>query len=333
MAPSEPNRQPPYRPDPERVLNISDREIRKAADTLVGGGVVAFPTETVYGLGARTDNPEAIQHVFDLKGRPSDNPLIVHLSNREQVPLFARVETEGLDTLLDQFWPGPLTVVLPRQPNVLDLVTGGLDTVALRMPAHPVAQALIEQSGPLVAPSANRSGRPSPTAAAHVREDFGDQLFILDGGPCDIGLESTVLDLHQEPWTLLRPGYYSRETLETTTGRSIQASDGSTRTPRSPGMKYTHYKPDAEVRWYQSGDNTSDPDQTLFITHGDKIPSVPHQYYMDGDFERMARQLYDLFRSADAHGLANIRIEPLPKTFCHPILPALENRIKKAIGR
>ncbi|MGM0507199.1 MAG: L-threonylcarbamoyladenylate synthase, partial [Bacteroidota bacterium] len=244
-------RQHPYRPDPDCGSTVSEEQIRSAAESLRGGGVVAFPTETVYGLGARADHPDAIQKIFDFKGRPSDNPLIVHLSNRDQISDFAREWPDGLDVLLDRFWPGPLTVVLLRQPHVLDLVTGGLETVALRIPAHPVAQSLIEQSGPLVAPSANKSGRPSPTTAAHVREDFGDQLSILDGGPCDIGLESTVLDLSRELWTLLRPGYYSLEELESASLRSIHTYEGSTRAPRSPGMKYTHYKPNAEVRWYR----------------------------------------------------------------------------------
>lgn len=293
---------------------------------------MAFPTETVYGLGARADDPKAIQRVFDLKGRPSDNPLIVHLSNRDQIPLFAREVPDGLQNLLDQAWPGPLTVVLLRQPQVLDRVTGGLDTVALRMPAHPIAQELIEQSGPLVAPSANRSGRPSPTTAAHVREDFGDTVPVLDGGPCDIGLESTVLDLHRNPWTLLRPGYFSRQTLEMATGREIHLSEEMTDAPRSPGMKYTHYKPKAEVGWYSEEDDSEDPGQTLYILHSISIPSAPHQYNVEGDFKEMAHQLFDLFRTADAQGLSRIRIEPLPKTLCHPMLPALENRIEKAIG-
>lgn len=331
MIPPERIRIIPYQQDPACRVSISDDLIRQAADTLHKGDVVAFPTETVYGLGARADDPKAIQRVFDLKGRPSDNPLIVHISSRDQIELFAREEPDGLHDLLDQVWPGPLTVVLLRQPHVLDRVTGGLDTVALRMPSHPVAQKLIEQSGPLVAPSANRSGRPSPTTAAHVREDFGDTIPVLNGGSCDIGLESTVLDLHTAPWTLLRPGYYSREALEKASGHEIQLPEGNTGAPRSPGMKYTHYKPNADVRWY-SEEHSTDPGQTLYIMHSISIPSAPYMYNLDGDFQEMAHQLYDLFRTADAHNLSHIRIEPLPATLCHPLIPALVNRIEKSIG-
>jgi len=208
---------------------------------LKAGEVVAFPTETVYGLGASLKHPLAIQKIFQLKGRPQDNPLIVHLSSVAEIAHLAIIP-EKL-TLLEHLWPGPLTVVLTAKECVPSIVKGGLSTVGLRIPDHPIALELLREVGPLVAPSANLSGKPSPTEAQHVREDFPN-LPILDGGPCRVGLESTILSLVGKP-TILRPGAISKEELEEALGEEVIFS--SSKEALAPGMKYRHYAPEAQL--------------------------------------------------------------------------------------
>ena len=230
------------------------------------GGIVAFPTETVYGLGADAWNPTAIQKVFTTKGRPSDNPLIVHVATKDQVPAFAREIPVAAEKLMEAFWPGPLTIVFHKKAEVLDAVTAGLETVAIRMPDHPLALELITATGPLVAPSANTSGKPSPTKAEHVKEDFGHDFPVIDGGATKVGLESTVVDLTESKPAILRPGRISRKEIEEVLDIEVKESFfHHTEKPRSPGQKYSHYKPKAEVRWY-AGEDLSDP-STLFLMH------------------------------------------------------------------
>ncbi|MEX2585428.1 MAG: L-threonylcarbamoyladenylate synthase [Balneolaceae bacterium] len=303
---------------------------REAAELLRQGHLVAFPTETVYGLGADAWNAEAIARLYKQKGRPPDNPLIVHLSSMEQVSDFASEIPEQAKPLMKKCWPGPLTLVVKKRESVLDLITATLPTVALRIPDHPLALELIELVGPLVAPSANRSGRPSPTRAEHVRFDFGHEFPVLDGGECSIGLESTVLDVSQFPFSILRPGRYSAGELSTIAGTDISRGGREGGSPRSPGTKYTHYKPEAEVRW---AGTPSPPnlDKTLFITHLE-AGDYTHSVHFEGDYDALANQLYDLFRTADQKGFSAIAIEPLPDNLSHPITDALRNRIEKAIG-
>lgn len=217
------------------------------------GGLVAFPTETVYGLGANGLDGEAVRRIFEAKGRPQDNPLILHIAKKStakelwtRIPEYARI-------LMDTFWPGPLTLIFNRSSIVPDEVTAGLDTVAVRMPDNKTALALIREAGvPIAAPSANSSGRPSPTTAAHVREDLDSKIdLVIDGGPCRFGLESTVLSLTGKP-TVLRPGAVTREMLEAVIGPvelapSILSPMKPGEVASSPGMKYRHYAPDAEV--------------------------------------------------------------------------------------
>ena len=222
--------------------------IAEAAAVLQAGHLVAFPTETVYGLGSDGLNPAALARIYAAKGRPSDNPLILHLARRDQLSVVAAVVSEIAEVLIDAFWPGPLTLVLPKHERVPDLATGGLATVAVRMPAHPVALALVDAAGvPLAAPSANRSGRPSPTAADHVLADLNGLIpLILDGGPTMIGVESTVLDVTCTPPMLLRPGGVSQELIEALIG-PLQHTAELAMLRRSPGTRYRHYSPKAPV--------------------------------------------------------------------------------------
>ncbi|MGE5576346.1 MAG: L-threonylcarbamoyladenylate synthase [Syntrophothermus sp.] len=255
-------------------LQPEKKLIDEAAAVLREGGTVAFPTETVYGLGANALDPAAVRGIFAAKGRPADNPLIAHLASRKTLgELVGEVPPpveERLNLLIDRFWPGPLTLILPRKPVVPDVVTGGLETVAVRMPDHPVALALIAAAGvPVAAPSANTSGRPSPTTADHVAADLDGKVdMIIDGGPTGVGVESTVLDLTTQVPTLLRPGGVTYEELKALLGgvdldqgllsqgllsqgllsraHNDHKDEGHFR-PRSPGMKYTHYAPRARV--------------------------------------------------------------------------------------
>ena len=231
-----------------------DEQIDAAAELLRSGQVVAFPTETVYGLGASALDPEAVKRIFSAKGRPADNPLIVHIADPADAAAIAEVPASA-GMLMEAFWPGPLTLVLRKYDNIPSIVTAGLSTVAVRMPAHPVALSLIRSAGlPIAAPSAHRSGRPSPTSAAHVAEDMEGRIpLILDGGPCRVGIESTVLDVSERPFCLLRPGDVTVDNLEDILGEPIHipeavlAALGEGQTPRSPGLKHTHYAPRAPL--------------------------------------------------------------------------------------
>lgn len=216
-----------------------------AAEELRGGGVVAFPTETVYGLGAIVFSETAVRRIFRVKGRPSDNPLIVHVSSRAQARELMQSIPDEFRILAARFWPGPLTMVVTKNAAVPDCVTAGLATVGIRMPAHPIARALIRACGaPIAAPSANISGRPSPTTAEDAFEDLRGRIgVVLDGGPCAVGIESTVLDLSGEEPVILRPGSVTTAQLAETLGRDIRSARGSSARPASPGMKYRHYAP------------------------------------------------------------------------------------------
>lgn len=231
-----------------------DREIlSKAGEILRRGGLVAFPTETVYGLGADALQEEASAKIYAAKGRPSDNPLIVHIAKYEDLKKITKEIPEAAKRLADAFWPGPLTMVFNKSEAVPLGTTGGLSTVAVRMPSDPVALALIEAGGGYVAaPSANTSGRPSPTLAQHVIEDLDGKIdMVIDGGAVNIGLESTIVDMSAEPPTILRPGYINREMIEKVIGpveidQALIAPDSGLK-PKAPGMKYKHYAPKAEL--------------------------------------------------------------------------------------
>ena len=237
-----------------RVLHPDAGAYALASDLLKQGKLVAFPTETVYGLGANALDRDAVLSIFTAKGRPADNPLIVHIHDRSQLSSLCTVPPLAWP-LMDAFWPGPLTMLFFRKPSVPPEVTAGLPTVAIRMPSHPVAAEMLKVCGlPVAAPSANSSGRPSPTTAGHVLEDMDGRIpLILDGGSCDVGLESTVLDLcHGDP-TILRPGGVTKEMLESVLGREVLLAGsilrplGENEVALSPGMRYRHYAPKGTV--------------------------------------------------------------------------------------
>ncbi|MDE6761836.1 MAG: threonylcarbamoyl-AMP synthase [Lachnospiraceae bacterium] len=245
--------------------------LKQPSDCLRAGGLVAFPTETVYGLGADALNPSAAGRIYAAKGRPSDNPLIVHISKVEDMEDLAYTNDLAY-TLAQAFWPGPLTMILPKKQNVPDETTGGLDTVAIRMPAHPAALELIRQSGVYVAaPSANVSGRPSPTKASHVVEDMDGKIeYIIDGGPVGIGIESTIVDLSVAVPVILRPGFITKKMLEEMIGEiKMDAAlekpmDGIP--PKAPGMKYTHYAPRGELTLVEAQRMDSDDQSREAVT-------------------------------------------------------------------
>ena len=233
--------------------NLDMDAIKKAGDILKAGGLVAFPTETVYGLGGNALDPQASMKIYAAKGRPSDNPLIVHIAELEQLEKITTEIPEGARILAEKYWPGPLTMILPKADIVPRETTGGLDSVAVRFPSDRVAQELIKAGGGFVAaPSANTSGRPSPTMAEHVEEDLGDAIdMIIDGGQVGIGLESTIVDFTEDVPVVLRPGYISLEMLQETLGdvrmdKGLLITDSSVH-PKAPGMKYRHYAPKADL--------------------------------------------------------------------------------------
>lgn len=226
---------------------VKSADITAAAAILRAGGLVAFPTETVYGLGADASNEAAIKKVFAAKGRPHDHPLIVHIASAAQLNDWARDIPPAAQTLAKKFWPGPLTLILKRAAHVIDLITGGQDTVALRVPAHPLAQALLKNfGGGVVGPSANRFGRVSATTAEHVRDEFGDAVdCILDGGACEVGIESTIVDLSGGKPALLRPGIITAAQIEAVLNAPLSAPGVTS--PRAPGTLEKHYAPRTPV--------------------------------------------------------------------------------------
>lgn len=240
-----------YKIDPK---NIDMTQMKEAGELIASGELVAFPTETVYGLGGDALHPEAAKKIYEAKGRPSDNPLIIHIADVSDLERVAKEVPPQAKKLAEAFWPGPLTMIVWKKDEVPYATTGGLNTVAVRMPDHPVALELIRQSGKLIAaPSANTSGRPSPTEASHVMEDLEGRIaMILDGGSVGIGIESTIIDLTESTPMVLRPGYITPQMLSDVLGEEviidpgIIAADDTTK-PKAPGMKYKHYAPKADM--------------------------------------------------------------------------------------
>ncbi|WP_252501932.1 L-threonylcarbamoyladenylate synthase [Sporosarcina sp. Marseille-Q4943] len=291
---------------------------QRAVDILKDGGVIAFPTETVYGLGALATDAVAVQRIFEAKGRPSDNPLIVHIGKKEDVDNYAVDVPENAGKLMDAFWPGPLTLVFHKRPGVIaENVTPGFDTVGLRMPDHPVALQLLRTlDGPLAAPSANRSGKPSPTEAAHVLTDLNGRIpLIVDGGKTGVGVESTVLDMTANPPEILRPGGVTREMIEEVIGPVRAEKESGTlddeEAPRAPGMKYMHYAPESPLFVIQPDETTIQEAVRQLHSEGKKVAVIgPDEfdiaeadwYFRVGplhDNEAMAVNLYGAIRQCD----------------------------------
>lgn len=296
-------------------------QVQTAAAMLRQGGVVAFPTETVYGLGADAENPQAVARIFTVKGRPTNHPLIVHLASVAQIAHWAENIPPAAWTLARHFWPGPLTLILRRAPGVPDIVTGGQDTVGLRMPDHPLALALLEAFGAgIAAPSANRFGRVSPTTVAHVREELGENVdFTLDGGPCRVGIESTILDLSTWRPRLLRPGAISVAEIEAILDEPVTgAGQGA---PRASGMLRAHYAPRTPV-WLASADALENEARrhlaqrlriaalTLSVT---ALPEDCVRQSMSPDPAGYAHELYARLHALDATGCDAILVEAPPR--------------------
>lgn len=304
-----------------QLCAVTPDSVARAAALLTQGEVVAIPTETVYGLAANALDDAAVAKIFAAKGRPQDNPLISHISSLDMLPLIARDVPDEALRLARAFWPGPLTMILPRGERVADSVCAGLDTAAVRMPSHPAARAVIEACGvPLAAPSANLSGSPSPTTAADVLADMDGRVpLILDGGACEVGVESTVVSLTGPVPMLLRPGRVTKEQLEEALGREVELSGAVVsrlkegEVARSPGMKYKHYAPKAQVvivrgalehyRDYVRAE-ASEGDWCLCFDGEEKVlaPLPCVAYGAADDDESQAHALFSALRALDAHG-------------------------------
>jgi len=302
--------------------SVPAAEIAHAAAVLKAGELVAFPTETVYGLGADASNADAVRKVFAAKGRPADHPLIVHIADALQLRNWARDIPPAAHTLAQHFWPGPLTLVLKRNPHVPDAVTGGQDTVAVRVPSHPVAQALLHAfGGGIAAPSANRFGRVSATTAAHVHEEFGDAVAcVLDGGAADVGIESTIVDCSRDVPALLRPGWITPQQIETALGSLLGAP--ASRGPRAPGMLDKHYAPQTPLMLME-GDLVAELARSL-TRQGKRVaalartslrPLIDNMVWIaaPADAAGYAHDLYANLRALDHAGCDAILVEQPPE--------------------
>ena len=310
------------------VVAATPEAIARAAALLGEGRLVAFPTETVYGLGADATNARAVAAIFEAKGRPRFNPLIVHVPSLDRVRALAELTAAGC-TLAAAFWPGPLTLVLRKAPDcpVADLTTAGLDTIAVRVPAHPLGRALLEAAGvPIAAPSANRSGHVSPTTAAHVAADLGHRVaMILDGGATPVGLESTVVDVTGDTPVILRPGGIAREDIARVLGRPIALAKDQNERPASPGMLSQHYAPSTRLRLDA---HAAQPGEAL-IAFG---PAPPHNgpcvnLSPTGDVTEAAANLFAALRTLDSAGAVAIAVMPIPET---GLGEAINDRLRRA---
>lgn len=320
-------------------------QLKAVCDVLREGGVIAFPTETVYGLGGDALNPDAVTKIYAVKGRPADNPLIVHIHSRLQLTRLVETVPVVAEKLIERFWPGPLTLLFKKQKIVPDVTTAGLDTVAVRMPSHPVALRLLRQSDVLIAaPSANSSGKPSPTTAQHVYADLSSKIpFIIDGGRCDVGLESTILDVSGASPVLLRPGGVTREQIEETIGPitldpSLEAKEMGSLKPKAPGMKYKHYSPHATVELVEEQHSSEEKILSLcqgYQREGLRVMVIAKKRYgvsvtdytMYPDETELAHDLFFYFRKADDEKMDRILITDVSeKGMGYSVL----NRIKKA---
>lgn len=319
----------------------SELSIRHAAEALTAGRLVAFPTETVYGLGARADADDAVAAIYAAKGRPRDHPLIVHVGSLEAASHFADLAALPVAHMLaSQFWPGPLTLIVPRRPGVAGAAAGGQGSIGLRWPAHPVAQALLQAAAALgvagvAAPSANRFGRVSPTLARHVVAEFGPELIVLDGGACRVGIESTIVDCTRAHPALLRPGMLERSLIESVLGEALREPGGAA--PRAPGTLEAHYAPQARLRLMDS----RMLQQALEVLQGGEPPKGLAVYSrtvrrvapgivfraMPEQAADAARELFSVLRDFDAGGVRLIWVETPPP---EPAWEGVRDRLQRA---
>lgn len=335
--------------DTKRVVVNPDGTFTSAYDEAVqllkAGEVVAFPTETVYGLGGIATNDEAVAKIYEAKGRPSDNPLIVHIGTVEEINRYVMDVNDKAKKCMDMFWPGPLTIICKVKPDVLsEKVTAGLNTVGLRMPSHPVSLQLLRKLGePVAAPSANRSGKPSPTEGIHVEEDLVGRIpMIVDGGVTGIGVESTVIDCTLDVPTILRPGGVTKEMLEAVIGEVHQPTHNEQQkgAPKAPGMKYTHYAPNAPVYMIEKDVEKIQAAIQKIHASGQKVALLaPENYYNEAaDYflsfgqdtqEDMALHLYHALRACDA---TDADLVLATTTSTEGVGSAIMNRLEKSAG-
>lgn len=298
-----------------KILKDTIEEIKEAADIIAKGGLVAFPTETVYGLGADALNGGAVKNVYAAKGRPSDNPMIVHISSKDDLLKLTPQMTPDMEKLMDRFWPGPMTMIVPRKDIIPDVTTGGLDTVGIRMPSNEKARDLIRLSGcPIAAPSANLSGKPSPTTAQHVIDDLDGRVdAIICSTDCTVGIESTVIDMTGEIPMILRPGIITKEDIEETLGKEILLDPTLNKRPdkfnnddfkpKAPGMKYKHYAPKAEMIVFEG--DTEDVEKAIKEERrareakGEKVCVID---FDDNHQKDAAKEYFACLREADKAG-------------------------------
>jgi L-threonylcarbamoyladenylate synthase len=314
-------------------------ELEQAVQILRAGGIVAFPTETVYGLGADATNASAVRKIFEVKGRPATNPLIVHVFDDTVAKRYARDWPLAASQIAERFWPGPITIVLPKAESIVDQVTAGLDTVGLRVPNHPLALELLKQfDGALAGPSANKSSHVSPTNAQHVRDEFGDSIdLILDGGPCVVGIESTVLDLSHTNPTILRPGGISHEQIEKVIGPvEVKAVFAQATTPgRSPGQHAKHYAPRTPAFRFETAQRTlikpnapdGKPNGSILLGNTEDVRKNAARVTMPQRAEDYATHFYMVLRELDKMNLSSIFIEMPPD---RPEWTAVRDRIMRA---
>jgi L-threonylcarbamoyladenylate synthase len=308
-------------------------EVRRAAQILRAGGLVAFPTETVYGLGADAANEKAVARLYAVKGRPERHPVIVHFENADKAFAWAREVPAAANTLGARYWPGPLTLILKRSALAKDFVTGGQDSVGLRVPSHPIAQALLKEfGGAIAAPSANRFGLVSPTTAAHVRDDLGkDADLVLEGGPSEVGIESTILDLSGPAPVLLRPGRVSKEQLESVLGPVREKTAAS---PRHPGGMERHYAPRTPARLVPTHALDKEiselKERVAVLAFSRPDERVDYWLRMPREPQAYAQRLYAALRELDTAGCERILVEAPPDS---PEWTAVRDRLRRACGQ
>lgn len=324
-------------------LSSNQSSYAQAVDLLIKGEVVAFPTETVYGLGAIATSEEAVAKIFEAKGRPQDNPLIVHIGSKEEIKAFTRDIPKLAEVCMDMFWPGPLTLILPLKADSLaENVTAGLQSVGVRMPEHKVALELLKQlKQPVAAPSANKSGKPSPTKAAHVYHDLEGKIpIILDGGTTGIGLESTVLDFASEIPTILRPGGVTKEMLEKVIGPVGEAKPTDhEEAPRAPGMKYAHYAPDSPVyliedsiaKVQEAVEKIHNEQKKVAVIASESFNEIKVDYFFSlGKKDQLNDAAHLLYQSLRACDETDVDIILAPVLSMKGVGTAIMNRLEKA---